>query len=555
AIKLTALLFSLVHVGAAAVLALRTLERRAAICAALYLAAAPLLLTLWSLKLRGGFVSIWALGTLLLLVAHAQATHGATVKGSLLLGLLAGISTWVNFLVFPWIAAAGLYLLSRRQVFSRAATFGVCAAGFALGSLPLWAWNLTHDWATFRQLLGGGGGDGLAHLGVLVRRHVPMLLGTLPSWSDPATLPTFARLADVGLLIAAAVFLYAARRDLARFVTLSREPTSGAELYVLVALGFLACAWFTRFGGDDEPRYATVLYAFIAPAIGVAAARLSRGLRAAGVVAFGLVLVLNADSIYLRDRRLPAQPLHFVRDGTIVPADLSPSYEALRARGVEAVEVEYWLGYRMIYETDERLVTFPGRYEPYLARFAEAARRAWVFRDGGHEAWRARAKEEELRQLGLGPERLELQGLVVLLAGDEGLDPRGWRATASHEKEPVRRAFDRNDQSRWTTGVDQAPGQWLQVDLGAEQRLDALAVAFADNDQPARLQIDLSRDGSEWTHVYEGSPRRIFRIALGSLPARHLRLTQLGERRGRWWSVQELYVFTRDSGADGAQTP
>lgn len=548
AIKLSALLWSLLHVGAFAVLARRTLGPRAGLFASLYLAAGPLLLSLWSLKLRGGFVSLWALGTLILLVAQSQGSNGATPRGSALLGLLSGLATWLNFLAFPFIAAAGLHLLSRRQVFNRLGNFALCAAGFLAGSAPLWIWNFTNDWATFRHLFSGEPTSGLANMRVLLDRHLPMLLGAVPPWGDWPEMG-FLRPSTVLLALAVAAWLALHRRDLVRAFTLSRQPTSGSELHLLVALGFLACAWFTRFGGDHEPRYATVLYAFIAPAIGASLGWMWSQERAGRVGAPAMALALsmaNGASIYRHDAALPVQPLHFVRDGTLIPADLTPLYEDLKRREIDVAEVEYWLGYRLIYETDEGLVTWPGRYEPYGERFKVARNRAWLFRDGPRGRSEASALERELRALRIEPERLVSQGLIVLVPGNTGLSAREWTATSSGGTEPAGNAIDRIGQTRWTTGADQAPGQWLQLDLGRMQRLGAVSVLFDRGDEPARLAIDLSPDGQVWTRVYEGAPGRAFHAALPGSEARFVRLEQLGERRGRWWSVREVFLKEAD---------
>ncbi len=81
ALKLTALAFGLLHAGTGAALAERIFGRgvKAAV-AALYLAAAPLFLTLWSLKLRCA-ISTMALGQVVLLLALRAGTSGATRRG------------------------------------------------------------------------------------------------------------------------------------------------------------------------------------------------------------------------------------------------------------------------------------------------------------------------------------------------------------------------------------------------------------------------------------------------------------------------------------------
>jgi 4-amino-4-deoxy-L-arabinose transferase-like glycosyltransferase len=66
-----------------------------------------------------------------------------------LLGLGAGLGFWSNFLTFPAVAAVGLaFLLWRGWRAVRRRILLPAAGGFVLGALPLWAWNLRHDWAS-----------------------------------------------------------------------------------------------------------------------------------------------------------------------------------------------------------------------------------------------------------------------------------------------------------------------------------------------------------------------------------------------------------------------
>jgi 4-amino-4-deoxy-L-arabinose transferase-like glycosyltransferase len=546
-LKLTAFSFALVFSLTSALLAWRVFEGSArAWATGVYLALSPLVLTLWTLKLRGGFVSTLALGHVVLLLAFLLGTRGATLRGSLALGFVAGVATWVNFLVFPYIAAAGLYLLSRRQVFNRIAPFGACVAGFIIGSTPLWAYNVSRNWPTFHNLLHDAGyKDARGNVTTILERHIRMLLGEHPPWQDAGATPRWGWIVTGLLLVAAIAFTWRERRSLARFLIASRRPTSGAELYFLVAAAYLAAAAGTRFGHDDEPRYSIVLYTFIAPAFGSLAGGLwERGLpgRAAATLLGVALAGVNAWSIYSFSRLWPAQPFHFVN--AALSPDWSATYELLDRERIHAVRAEYWVGYRMMYESGERFVTTPGRSRDADAAYAAAPRHAWLYRDVPSEQGTINDNIAHLKTLGLFGHS-EKTGFFRLIVPEEGLPTAGWTGQTSGGQDPGS-AWDRDPETRWTTFEEQRPGQWLTLDTGRIEDVSAVGLLFGKGDEPRAVRVEASLDGKAWTTIAEQSsaPPTAWRIPLPGGHLRCLRLTQNG-KSDRWWSVHEIYLLPR----------
>lgn len=125
-----------------------------------------------------------------------------------------------------------------------------------------------------------------------------------------------------------------------------------------------------------------------------------------------------------------------------------------------------------------------------------------------------------------------------------------WQLTASSAGEAVVRAIDGEAGTRWTTGAEQTPGQWFQIDFGApvtvrELRLDARG---SDGDYPRGYALRASDDGEHWhepliTGNGDGPQTRI------TLPApqrtRFLRVEQTGRQPGLWWSIHDLQVFVQ----------
>src|SRR5207245_2555987 len=74
------------------------------------------------------------------------------------------------------------------------------------------------------------------------------------------------------------------------------------------------------------------------------------------LAAFGLSL---AGLLTMRDQGLYAPLDQDVR----VPSDLSPLLETLHAHHVDRVFADYWLAYRLSFETDEHIIATPNRGE------------------------------------------------------------------------------------------------------------------------------------------------------------------------------------------------
>ena len=125
-----------------------------------------------------------------------------------------------------------------------------------------------------------------------------------------------------------------------------------------------------------------------------------------------------------------------------------------------------------------------------------------------------------------------------------------WRLTASSSSEACERAIDDQPGTRWSTGTEQRPGQWFQLDFGAaltvrELRLDARG---SNGDYPRAWSIRGSDDGEHWSEPLgtgQGDgPQTLLRIA-EPRAARWLRIEQTGNQGGLWWSIHDLQVFTQ----------
>jgi uncharacterized repeat protein (TIGR02543 family) len=130
----------------------------------------------------------------------------------------------------------------------------------------------------------------------------------------------------------------------------------------------------------------------------------------------------------------------------------------------------------------------------------------------------------------------------------DALPRTGWVASASVSGGgSAANAIDGDNTTRWSTGADQANGQWFQVDMGSAQTFNRIVMdaGTTTNDYPRGYQVTVSNDGTNWSSaVATGSgSNAVITVTFATQTARYIRVTQTGSATGTWWSLQEFYVY------------
>ncbi|MCZ4119805.1 discoidin domain-containing protein [Streptomyces sp. H39-S7] len=105
---------------------------------------------------------------------------------------------------------------------------------------------------------------------------------------------------------------------------------------------------------------------------------------------------------------------------------------------------------------------------------------------------------------------------------------------------------DADGTTRWSSGTAQAPGQYVQLDLGRRTTFRSVAVDSGDDlgDYARGWQLSVSDDGSHWRAVGAGTGTGQLTTVDVHRPtsARYLRVTQTGTS-GSWWSLADLRLY------------
>jgi hypothetical protein len=339
----------------------------------------------WLTHQQGFYGSNVVYCALLLLLALRVAERPDAVRVGLF-GLVLGLAFWQTAQIVP--VAAGIVLWTAWKAPRALRQLHVAIPLAALGALPWIVWNLRNDWEALQQ----PDYDRLESLRQLVSPVLPMITGLRAPLSAELLLPPAALTYLVYALLAAA-FAYGFARSIRRNVSI---------LYVTVlAFPLLYMLSFKTSLELGTPRFVVALTPVLALLLAQPARDWWRG---AAIVAVALVVSVvtlqRTDAWYSdtpRETTLAEGlgPRHIVQ---WVPRDLSPLIERLDQLGLSRVYAEFWLAYRLNFETEERIVAAhnafvevtvengqavptepePDRYPPYTEEVREA-RHGFVF--------------------------------------------------------------------------------------------------------------------------------------------------------------------------------
>jgi hypothetical protein len=138
------------------------------------------------------------------------------------------------------------------------------------------------------------------------------------------------------------------------------------------------------------------------------------------------------------------------------------------------------------------------------------------------------------------------------------MDRTAWRAASNKNPQLVRRAFDGDPSTFWTTGYPQQKGDFFELDLGEPLSLTGfrLVLNYAPLDYPRSFRVDASLDGTSWTPLYEKAGffpmldkrmiedfgRYVVPVSFASADVRFLRISLTASHEARHWSISEIAI-------------
>jgi hypothetical protein len=328
-------------------------------------------------------------------------------RDALLLGLALGLGLWATPQVFLLAAPALGWLIWQRRDVLRDTWLTLGAA--VVGALPWLVSNATHDWYSFGSAPPGSTVGGRIHN--LAVATLPTALGA----RLPFTLDWVG-----GALVGASLYVLVV---IALVWTLLRQRTRLGPLVPVLVFFPVLYAISPYASLNTEPRYLVLLGPVLA-LLTVAAG--GTPLRSAALACALAALSAIGIGQLQRSGFAFAYP-----EGVAAPADIDPLLRTLEARNVRHGYADYWIAWRIVFESDERIIAVAGageplepvrrgarvapeqgRYPPFYQRVAASPNPAYVFLARGNREARARA-----RLLATGYRRLRVAEFVVYLRG------------------------------------------------------------------------------------------------------------------------------------------
>jgi len=374
-LRLPSLLYSILAALLVWKLARELLDTRRAYLAALCFWSTPALLATFGVREMLFYSPTLVLGLLLVLLTLRAVDAPASTWPWAAIGLGVGIGFWMSGNIAYFAVPIALFaLLSLRTVSLRMLT---ALPAFLLGSAPWWWWNFEHDFATFdltrEARIGRPGPLENLELYVTDGLRVPLGLWTEDSESGLWRIAAYAVfvVVVVAFLAVGIPALVAALRDRRRVPLDVLAMLTAPFVYAILPFRYAFVV----------PRF----FLFVWPFAWILLARLAVGRRAtAAVVALAACTAALTVTSYVRT---PGGP-----------PDLEPVKEAMAREGVTHAFADYWLAYRILFETDERLVLSPYQYDRrsgYTTEVRAGPRSVYVFAEGAPDQARVVSAAQE----------------------------------------------------------------------------------------------------------------------------------------------------------------
>ncbi len=537
---------------------------------AAFMAFSPLYLSVIALLATGGHEEACAFGGFILFGTCHLAFQPSRNKVALagLIGILAGLAWWSSLLSVPFLLACGLGLAMARPRTFLTRIPGVGFAGFLLGSLPFWLWEIRHNFSTFGFF--GHTGIGIFDqlptriYGVLRYSFFQSFLGDW--WDGQSVLPSVPSVLAwsiwaVYYLPPFVLSLIVIFRWGQRIISL-RNPFQEPIDLVAAVFWILVLVFSTsQQGATGSLRYSLTFYAPFSILIAVWLHKIlayHRGLGAgAMIVLFGFNLFLHF--LFLQEYQdHPYRPV----DGLI---------KALKGRGIQYAYADNRISQPLTFESQEKIICadYSGQRNYDYLRAVDQAPAGKVaiitHRELGNPPPEVMAASLQL--IGGSFDRFEQGNYVVWYNFREPAFPlraissKDWRITTSQNTENAAMMKDRDILTGWE--IPEKPGEWVQVDLGRVRNLGRVSLLPwpGMSREAGSLRLEISRDGQVWNTVNRdqyfltgmtwvgGRPRldenpRI-QISFPPREGRYLRLTNRlqPEDPNKTWTIAELFIY------------
>ena len=563
--------------------------RAAAHFSAVLYALPPAGLLVWSSKARGGFIEILLIGAFALLyTCRWLRQREPNVWGPAVVGFLLGVGWWVNNQILYFMAPIGVCMAMRgvRDVFDPILEKNTAASKFSLlksyslagvvgiltflfGSSPYWIYNIKEGFPSL-GMFGFATFDQVAtHFYGLITVALPILLGSRRFWDADSSLGILSLLYLMVYGVLSVFYLVSRRRQVLSLLVFKIDRKSPLEilpLFILVSLGIFVISTFGWL--VQAPRYLLPVYIGVFPLCGVLLEILGGWKKSVALAGLLILVCMSTIPAYFPNRALQGEPVVF--QGERVEKDHTKLIHRLDALGINKVRTNYWIGYRLAFETLER-ITFVVFQDPRTVRIPE-------YETGINTPQKdelplvvvpseAILVRSALEKLGYTFKEEQIRGYYLfhsLLRNDSDLEEvpaSSIKVSSSGGILPPTNVLDGNLSSRWGTGAHQEPGQFLRLEFTSPMVVEGIQLQTGDwmHDYPRDLSIvGIQVDGTEKEFLapkdyvalrYFAAENGEVRCMFEPTKVVQVLIRQTGNHSVFDWSVAEVTLFQQKGSA------
>jgi len=322
------------------------------------------------------------LGLVLAIFSFRIKERGRVVDYAVL-GLAAGVGWWTSPSIAYFALPAGIVFLDRPKLWQQwrelAVGLPVAAVAAVFGAWP-WIYDcLKYENAPLRATnTFPVHGTYWSRFGSFFTEGLPGALGFRETFTYHWI---FGLGAVAAYLVVAGVLSVSLMRAL-------RKRSWEAAGFVIFPFIFASISWVT-----DDPNMRYLFY--VVPFVALLLAR-ACGSRRTASIAMAVTLVITCIGM---QRLYAVSELDGSRYRIGNVGELGPVIDVLDDLGINAVYGDYWVAYRLDFETKERIIATPSwgipRYEPYIRAVDESRRPAWVLSGETQEVAFAAAAEQK----------------------------------------------------------------------------------------------------------------------------------------------------------------
>jgi hypothetical protein len=304
----------------------------------------------YQLTHQNGFYASNVLYCSLLLLLALLVAESPTHPHVGLFGLVIGLAFWQTPQIVPVLGGVIAWTVWKQRRSLRRLWVAVPLA--ALGALPWIVWNTRHGW---ESLTLGAYGDKLHSLRLLASPVLPMMAGLRAPFSAELLLP--APLTHLAYLALIGAFVYGAFKT---------RRTNTSLLYVVtVAFPLIYIISPKTSWAVSSPRFIVVLTPVLALLLAQLAGTFVRAVALLAIACAVSVVTLERMDDWFRAKPPPFTrvdqlgPRHVVQ---LVPRNIDPLVRMLDGLGVDHVYANYWLAYRLDFDTRERITAVESNF-------------------------------------------------------------------------------------------------------------------------------------------------------------------------------------------------